>query len=384
MPTFSPHAAALIADGVYSVGRDPKVLETAIGRRNANVPADFEVSAGDGTFTGKTGLVIRSTSAMGYVALGTGSRKGEALVVTRGTAGGWDALTDMHVGYRPGPSGHLVHTGFDLAHESFQKAVTGFVRKNNPTLVHCIGHSLGGALATLNADMISEGGMAGVSLYTFGGPRVGVEGFARHLTDKLGQGNIHQVHHDADPVAMVPIFPFYHPPHPGYRQTWSYGGGLVAPGAHFMTRYIASAKSKGWVAGGVAPAPVSLGAQVEAWLSSGDEGVVAFSVTTLVMIGRAIAWILEKVRTAAAGAAFMVLQQVGTALDMTAYMLATGAHASVELAAWVGSLVRKVLRWVGTRVVDTGREMTRQFIRWALGQMYRVVVAMARRAIAGA
>src|SRR5690625_5942183 len=78
--------------------------------------------------------------------------------------------------------------------------------------VHCIGHSLGGAVATLAADCVARNRPNPVRLCTFGAPRVGGNFFARSCTNLVGEENIMRVFHTTDPVPMMPIFPYTHAP----------------------------------------------------------------------------------------------------------------------------------------------------------------------------
>ncbi|MCP4338671.1 MAG: hypothetical protein GY799_07215 [Desulfobulbaceae bacterium] len=70
--------------------------------------------------------------------------------------------------------------------------------------IHCIGHSLGGAVATLAAHWVKRTTYKYVELYTFGAPKPGFEGFAKSFTTLLEQKNVHRVYHSTDPVPMVP------------------------------------------------------------------------------------------------------------------------------------------------------------------------------------
>ncbi|WP_350643813.1 hypothetical protein, partial [Psychrobacter sp. HY3-MNA-CIBAN-0198] len=53
--------------------------------------------------------------------------------------------------------------------------------KPNAT-VHCVGHSLGGAVASLVADWAKRRFSSDVKLYTFGAPKVGLTNFALSTT----------------------------------------------------------------------------------------------------------------------------------------------------------------------------------------------------------
>jgi hypothetical protein len=64
------------------------------------------------------------------------------------------------------------------------------------------GHSLGGALASLAAAAMRSQGQA-VDLYTYGQPKVGLEGLSRYLS-KPGMGETYRVAHKNDPVPKLP------------------------------------------------------------------------------------------------------------------------------------------------------------------------------------
>jgi predicted lipase len=64
------------------------------------------------------------------------------------------------------------------------------------------GHSLGGALATLGAGVLRSQGIT-VDLYTYGAPKVGLEGISQYLTNTT-YGSSFRVAHKKDPVPKLP------------------------------------------------------------------------------------------------------------------------------------------------------------------------------------
>jgi hypothetical protein len=64
------------------------------------------------------------------------------------------------------------------------------------------GHSLGGALAALGAGVLRSQGIT-VDLYTYGAPKIGLEGISQFLTNTT-YGNSFRVAHKKDPVPKLP------------------------------------------------------------------------------------------------------------------------------------------------------------------------------------
>jgi hypothetical protein len=73
------------------------------------------------------------------------------------------------------------------------------------------GHSLGGALASLAAGVLRAQGVS-VDLYTFGAPKIGLDGIATFLSN-TNYGATYRVTHKSDPVPKLP------PALLGYRHT---------------------------------------------------------------------------------------------------------------------------------------------------------------------
>jgi len=153
-------------------------------------------------------------------------RRGMILVVFRGTVEtsleNWIhnvMTTRTKVKYPGMPKTAKVHDGFyrSWTRSTLKRGIVKAVRAelhardaeredDLPTTVTVVGHSLGGALATLCAtDLVMEENITSVRLYTFGCPRVGNEAFAKALQNTT---LVHtRVTHDRD---VVPTLPFRH------------------------------------------------------------------------------------------------------------------------------------------------------------------------------
>ena len=223
--------------------------------------------------TGKTGgfLVVKKPHVMAFLAKGIGEYEGQAFVAIKGTASLYDALTDLNAGVKSSHTGFSVHQGFFYAFDSILNDLRSFLSElSGVHILHCVGHSLGGALATLAADWIKGTRAAPrVNLYTFGSPRVGLPPFARSCTSRLNQSNIFRVYHKTDPVPMVPTWPFTHVPDSDKDYLLYSPTGGVPWEYHFMEHYIESAKKSGTWGLMERARPVKyIDAVIEKWLKS--------------------------------------------------------------------------------------------------------------------
>lgn len=376
MGTLTPSDAASIADIVYMI-RDSK----NVGRHFKSVGNKFEFDA-QSRFEGVSGafLVFKSWTGFGIVAKGIGSFENEALLAIRGTAKMIDWLTNFHANLQLSKTGKLVHAGFNETFNSFFDPVSQFLHKNNFKRVHCVGHSLGGALATLAADSISRDGKAEVCLYTFGSPRVGSKSFAAECTGQIKPKNIYRVYHRTDAVTLIPVWPFFHTPLPGVDCYIESPGMMPGSEYHDRKKYIASVKDRDWADLRKSPPETSLDEHIKVWLDSSDS-IASFTVATVTMIQCALAFILKKVTTLAGINIQALLMSGCSLLDLIAMILEKGAQLSKEIAGWVASLMRKILKAAGMAVSNAVENITVKFIRWVLGQFSETLYRLARAAI---
>jgi hypothetical protein len=107
----------------------------------------------------------------------------------------------------------LVHRGFQLAlnqvWEKVHTAVTDYRRQYPQAEICFTGHSLGAALAVLAFSRFAD---PGISLYTFGCPRIGNAAFRDRVVSNTGRGIYRYVNYN-DAVAHVPTESLF------YRQT---------------------------------------------------------------------------------------------------------------------------------------------------------------------
>lgn len=379
---LSPVMAAELARRVYLL-KDQTISEF-LRRDSLGCEGHFKVDDNN-RFSGKAGIIyINQLSGFGYIAEGEGARQGEILVATRGTKTFYDLLTDGHIALRRGPGGQPVHLGFLLLLESFMNDIRAFMHGRNPTHIHCVGHSLGGALATLTADYFAALKLP-VTLYTFGCPRVGTEPFCESLTARMGADNIYRVAHSTDPVTMVPAFPFLHVPVGGKNYTVSKSG-LVRITEHFMNGYIDSVEGKSWgsLVNTTAPAEWS-DVVARAWLDAAKEhkNIIAMhSAAGLNVIAQALRWLVRKALGIGLDAVCLRLSDAFTAADIMATLVNQAAAISKETSDDTLTIMNAVLQFLG-RTAAGVKEVTAQFIKWVFDLLVGTLHHMANQALMG-
>lgn len=243
---LSPTEASQLALDVYAVnGNDLRDLKEFLKNRLFSPDLrDQKLLLAD-----VGGRIIRSAKdVFGLCVTGSGGFKNDVFLVFRGTTkanNNADFITDARIGLTRSHTGLPVHIGFNHTFNSMLTDIARFIAAANVTgTIHCIGHSLGGAVASLAADWAAKNTPYAVKLYTFGAPRVGTEWFAKRTTTAIGAENIHRVYHRTDPVPMVALYPFMQAPY-GHRAHFIHSNQPLATGeAHRMTTYIGSVSEK--------------------------------------------------------------------------------------------------------------------------------------------
>ncbi|MFL6626179.1 MAG: lipase family protein [Burkholderiaceae bacterium] len=383
MANLTPGQAAAIARGVYLLRKDS--VETVLSDNAATNPLGIDGLFGQSSrFSGTSGaLMFKPLTGFGFVAAGTGPFAGDLLIATRGTAKSADWLTDFNVGMQIGPGGHIVHAGFNETWKSFAPELREFLRGRNPARIHCVGHSLGGALAFLNADFITANRIADVRLYTFGAPRTGQYPFGRQLTDRVRPENIFRVSNPCDPVPMIPLFPFFHVPFGEEGlQIGRTSNMPISPSAHFMLEsYVPGVLGKSWSDLRVRTPDDR---EVQGWFESfaqGSGGFVMGTAKLLDMIARALAWMLKVAGAATKGVIGLAATGAVTILDQVAWLLTQAAQISAEMGRGLVALVGMIFRFLG-RTVTAGVQITTAFLRWVLDLLFTSLRSAAQRALA--
>ena len=338
--------------------------------------ADMEVEKAT-MATGTTGLrILSKPHVMAVFSAGKGAYKGHAFVAVKGTASLYDALTDLNAGLRTSHTGSAVHQGFYYAFNSIFTELTDFVSGlRGVHAIHCVGHSLGGAIATLAADWIKASmAIPEVNLYTFGSPRVGLEMFAQKCTSRVKEENIYRVYHQTDPIPMVPTWPFRHVPtsnadylvySPLAAKPWEY---------HLMKHYISSSKKAvNWSAMIDKRPKGHLDAAVERWLTS--DGVLSLTANTLELMDAALLYVVKKAINATGIFVVTGAASTFTLLDRLAMFIANAGKVSADVTVWVYHLMRKMASLIGITVKE-GTDLTVSFIRIVFLRLHHKVSEM--------
>jgi len=336
-------------------------------------------------FHAKSGLFnIDLLSGFGFVAHGTGSRANELVLVTRGTNfqhNKFDLATNANIGYGIGPRGNVFHRGFLKTFKSYQSQLVSFVSQGGakrPSTIHCMGHSLGGALANLNACMLRDAGF-NVCLYTIGAPRVGIVSYAQDVTKQIAPGQIRRIANPCDPVPMVPLFPYMHASR-GSSELLIRHGEKVGIDAHLLhSGYSKMAYSSSW--SDFSPMPHGLSQYTDLsreFAKLGGGGM--FNAKLLDLVGKLTEQVLRSM-----GYAYLVTVQGGlslavTAADLLSEVLVKAANASKLLADDVFTILNSMLDFLG-RAPISGTVLTIQTLHWILDQFSTEMAGRAQQAM---
>ncbi len=379
---LSPSIAASIAENIYTVnGTDSVALKTFLSSKI------FSKGPGQTTLQGKTGgrIFRASKDGFGLCAKGAGQYNGDLFLIFRGTTtanNNADMVTDARIGIERSTTGLPVHIGFNHTFKSMLPEIRSFIAESKITgTVHCIGHSLGGAVASLAADWAASSLSLPVKLYTFGQPRVGLTFFSSMLTQKLGSKNIHRVFHTTDPVPMVPVFPYLHTPLPGYGHRKISENPIISGEAHRMTAYTKGLGSS-WESLVSAPPINNHEAAIEEWLRS-NANSNPMCPKTFEWLENAIIWLLKKQLSTLTVGLQWAAMGIHTFLDKVAWLLAKGIEIGDKCAEYVKLFIRKVMKILGLKYQEGVTSISHAFLRYLLQSLVKRANDLAVNAIRG-
>jgi hypothetical protein len=368
---LNPHETAQAAEAVYGIRTSDNAAEEFKGTKIK----DHFILGDDARFKGKSGI-FRSASGFGVIGKGTGSRQGEVVIITRGTVTAADWYNNALDVSTQSANNKIVHKGFNQIFNSLKNELAIQLRPLNPTRVHCIGHSLGGALANLIAEWVDAKGMGQAHIYTFGSPRVGKNSFAESLTYNLGADRINRAYHKTDIVPMVPVWPFVHGPQPGLSCFINSPGDF--PGGKYHDKELYKDSMLGhndWSSLRQRHPKTNMEKQVENWLDS--DSPLSLTGNTISMINTAILYVIKKL--ALAGIQLFIGSAVNI-VDVLANYLAKAVHVTKEVSSLIGRLMMRILRALG-KVVTSVKNITFSFIKWVLESLAAAMYQTAKMAV---
>lgn len=339
------------------------------------------------TFEGQT---IGAKTGFGYVTSFRQNGQNHVVVATRGTRpeiGSPDLLTDLYATPTGVVVGELVHRGFAKTFRSLKANLDQSRAIHNADVVHCVGHSLGGAIANLNALYIKSGNRhKDVRLYTFGAPRVGLHfGFASSLESMLGKDNIYRVSHTDDPITWIPTFPFLHVLGKDRDSNNILLKSPAGPGSmvnHSMDIYAKEMEPLSWAqARGLKHLPNFEDRMMKNLWMSESESVLGKLGKGAKLIGGGIVWILMKILRGILqilGGAIIML--VATPMDLICRMLYEGISLAGRLGSLIWKWVKSAANAIG-HVIGSAKDVTTTFLRYLLDRLMGVIRVSAERAV---
>jgi hypothetical protein len=307
---------------------------------------------------------IKCQTAFGFTLIGKGRLDGHAFFIFRGTQYLADWLTNLNVTASRSASSQPVHDGFNLAFKTMVPKLSEFmniITKNKISHIHCIGHSLGGALATLCADWIKSNYGRKPFLYSYGSPRVGLHGFSSYLTSSIGAEKIFRAYHKTDIVPCIPIWPYLHVPFQAQDYYLPSPGLIPMAEYHSMKRYIESVRDANWESLAALGPEQKTDSGVIQWLNL--QSPVGITIVTLEWLNQALVYVLKKCLNGAAWLISEGFTNSFTLMDQLAYILNKGINLAEHSSNLVLQLIKKIMTVLGMNRALKAEELTREFIR---------------------
>ena len=364
MSSISPDLSAALARSVYDLTKFSSIKDALESLNNDYGPL-FCFSEND-LVKAKTGgpWFIKCQTAFGFTLLGKGRLQGHAFFIFRGTQYLADWLTNLNVVASRGAYGQPVHDGFNSSFKTMQPQLIEFMKvvsKSSIAHIHCIGHSLGGALATLCGSWIHSTYSRKPFIYSYGSPRVGLHGFSKSCTAAIGAERIFRAYHKTDVVPCIPIWPYFHTPISGYDYYLPSPGFMPMAEYHGMDHYVESVHAKTWNVLAALQPEKKTDFGIVRWLDSRSPKSV--TADCLEWLSHAIFYVLKKCTN---GSAWIISEGFATSftlMDQLAYILTKGVNLAENISILVLSLIQKILAILGMKRTLKAEQLTREFIR---------------------
>ncbi|SDZ99713.1 lipase family protein [Alkalimonas amylolytica] len=381
IPVLTPNIAAALAADVYDTIEMPAGAEFTPA--TGVLKTFFDFSRQGGAIHGRSGgLLFRRDS--GFAVIGKGKSltpyANSIAIAFRGTQTGYDWLSNTNTRTVTIENQTQAHKGFYELFKSMRPAMeqqlNPLLRNNAHAIVHCAGHSLGGALAQLAAIWIKKFYGNKVALYTFGAPRVGLKNFALQAPGSVDA--TYRCIHGDDPVPLAPVWPYYHAPYNGQvvRLTADTG---IRVSSHKMRKvpHCYQNSARGDWANLISRERL----QRQVFLKREDHHKVTFSEYWMNQIWDALTTLLRQ--SGGASAFVFGLQGLGAGVHSFYDNLAIELEKSgmnQQHSVHLEGLLACMLAFAGKRVIRA-IELTARFIRWVFRQVLSVLDRAVRQAI---
>ncbi|WP_236701259.1 lipase family protein [Thalassomonas viridans] len=299
------------------------------------------------------------------------------VIAFRGTVSRSDISTDIRATGSVGDNGSTVHAGFNtLFHTMKGELYAYFNHVRELSTIHCVGHSLGGALASLAADWFKYNFRHDIKLYTFGAPKVGYSNFALKTTNTLKQENIYRCCNGSDPIPMVPVWPFVHAPYNGYEYSFA-AGAIMNPFAHKLSRYEKNAKSESW---DDYPRKRSFNSYNRVRLKPENSWQASPTMYWYVRLSEALVTLIRDVRIGLLNSIQSGIANGLNLYDQIAMVLSDVSFATPSFNIQINGLLAHMLVFSGLAAVKI-TELSYEFIRWIFQKTLAVLNRVARQAL---
>ncbi len=376
MKPLSPKCALDFASEAYNIEFTSHMFTPS-----SRLTQYFNFDGKNSPLQGQTGVHLKkrnSNFVLTAEGKSNGKHNGSLVLAFRGTNFGFaaDILTDLHAALKGSPNGSLAHAGFVNVFNSIKTQLANYLSNSvgKTKIIHCVGHSLGGAVASICADWIKANYKIQVYLYTFGAPRVGLNTYAA----KSSHANIkiYRCTNGADPVPMLPLWPFIHAPlnKPEYRLNSSSGVKGESHKLYSQTGYANTLTSDSW--SHLNRAAIHNLNKPERF-NFHNRHQVTFTQRWADKIASGIATLLKDARYGALVTAQGLIVSGLTFYDLLAKSIEKIAKSSQKLEKQTKGLLGHMLVFAGKAVHEI-TDLSYKFIKWVfdvtVGRLYRAAI----------
>ena len=206
-------------------------------------------------------------------------------------------------------------------------------------------------------------------IYTYGSPRVGLQGFSHTCTREIGCERIFRAYHKTDIVPYIPIWPYVHTPDSGTEYFLPSPGVIPGGEYHSMSKYVSSVRNGSWNSLSSLKPEQKTDTGIAQWLK--QKGPVGVTVIALDWLNSAILFVIKK---CVASAKWLMEKAMGTSatiMDRLAYILSQGVNLDEIISDWVVYLIRKIMSFLGHVRSISQKDLNRQFIQSIFTQLQK-------------